>query len=134
MESFAEFAAERPSAMFSRSVLFWQTLGLWLPGQLAAFSKLANSYLFAGQEMIITFSAIMTLPWVQSLKYDGFSFQVSPRCMIRVFDAKLLMVSVASRSKFEQNPLKTRLSIAYGHTFANRLIILSYTLYSKFWI
>lgn len=26
------------------SVLFWQTLGLWLPGQLTRFSKLANNY------------------------------------------------------------------------------------------
>lgn len=26
------------------SVLFWQTLGLWLPGQLTGFSRLANNY------------------------------------------------------------------------------------------
>lgn len=96
-------------------VLFWQTLGLWLPGQLTGFSTLASTDVIPvrspTKRYIITFSPPLFNPSWLCHDCSLWRTMVSAlRCFILVFDgAQLLTVSVASRFKFEQKNPKNSL-------------------------
>lgn len=121
-------------------VLFWQTLGLWLPGQLTGFSTLANTDVIPVRRpsyhyIITLLFFLFNQSWLCHECSLWRTMVSALSCFIVVCDgAKLLMVSVASRFKFEQKNPKHRSSVFNWTHIDAMLIILTSRAYWEFYI